>query len=374
MSSLSRKFVTLHNEYVYLFDMASRNIQIYVQMRTRDSKIELLRIISMVLVLVFHASYTSLEPPTKVDISESLDSAFIRVLSESFSVVCVNAFVLISGWYGIKVQWSRFAELLFQVIFISISIYVVLRVLGLTQMINTTEWIELLLIKHRGYWFVKAYIILYLFAPVLNAFVENVSRKQFKTFLIFFFFIQLIYGFYHYGGWYAGGYSPLSFMGLYLLARYMRLYPSKFTQFSKYTDISLYLIISVFTAVSSLSLTYMFDRGGTVLFLYSSPLVILSSVFFFLFFTKLSFHSRIVNWVAASCFAVYLVHNSPYIFQPYYIDVIKHWFDTESRFLFIQYTSGLIFAYFVFSVLFDKVRIIVWQFCYRNILNVLHKH
>ena len=93
--------------------------------KERDSNIELLRIVLMVLVLVFHASYTSLEPPMKVDISVSLNSSFLRALSESFSVVCVNAFILISGWYGIKVRWSRFAELLFQVIFISISIYVI---------------------------------------------------------------------------------------------------------------------------------------------------------------------------------------------------------------------------------------------------------
>lgn len=337
--------------------------------KERESNIELLRIVLMVLVLVFHASYTSLEPPMKVDISVSLDSSFLRALSESFSVVCVNAFILISGWYGIKVRWSRFTELLFQVIFISISIYVVLRVFGLTQMINTTEWIELLLIKHRGYWFVKAYIILYLFAPVLNAFVENVSSKQFKTFLFFFFIIQLIYGFYHYGGWYAGGYSPLSFMGLYVLARYMRLYPSRITQFSKYTDISLYLIISVFTAVSSLALTYMFDRGETVLFLYSSPLVILSSVFFFLFFTKISFYSQLINWIAASCFAVYLVHTLPYIFHPYYIDIICQWFETELRAQFLLYTSTLITAFFVLSILFDKVRIKIWNYLFKLLKN-----
>lgn len=333
----------------------------YFCLKTRDSNMELLRIISMFLVLVSHASYTSLNAPTMFDISISLDSAFLRGMSESLSKVCVNAFILVSGWYGIKARWNRFLEFIFQVLFISISIYAFMRSLGLTPAMNINKCLELLLIKHRGYWFVKAYIILYLFAPVLNAFVDHVSKNQLRNFLITFFVVQLVYGFYRYGGWYAGGYSPLSFMGLYVLARYMRLYPSKYTQFNKYTDISLYLVISAFTTICSLSITYMFDKGGTVLFLYSSPLVILSSVFFFLFFTKLSFYNRIVNWVAASCFAVYLVHNSPYIFQPYYIDVIRCWYFTESSIHFMLYTIGLIVVYFVFSILFDQVRIIVWR-------------
>ena len=345
-------------------------IREYVYLNKRESNIELLRIILMILVLVSHASYTSIEPPTQFEISTSWDSAFLRALTESLSAVCVNAFILISGWYGIKARLGRFAELFFQVIFISIFIYALMRSLGLIQALDLNMCLELLLIKHRGYWFVKAYFILYLFAPVLNTFVDNVRRKQLKIFLIAFFVIQLIYGFYHYGGWYAGGYSPLSFMGLYLLARYMRSYSNVHTQFNKYTDLSLYLVISVFTAICSLALTYFYNKGGTLLFLYSSPLVILSSVFFFLFFTKLSFHSRIVNWVAASCFAVYLVHNSPFVFHAYYIDVIKQWFVTESRVYFILYSLGLIVVYFVFSILFDKVRIVTWDILRRSYIHL----
>ena len=161
--------------------------------KERESNIELLRIISMVLVLVFHASYTSLETPTQTEIAASLSDSLLRSLSESLSVVCVNAFILISGWYGIKVRCIRFIELIFQVILISISIYVFFRVRGLTQKMGISEWIELILIKHRGYWFVKAYIILYLFAPVLNTFADNVSRKKLKIFLVAFFIIQLIH-------------------------------------------------------------------------------------------------------------------------------------------------------------------------------------
>lgn len=336
----------------------------------RDSNIELLRMVSMILVLVSHASYSSLGPPAQCDISASLNSAFLRGISESLSVVCVNVFVLISGWYGIKVSALRFAGLIFQVLFISMTIYLTMRILGLTPSLNVNEWIELLLIKHRGYWFVKAYIILYLFAPVLNVFVQNVSREYLKTFLIAFFIVQIIYGFYHYGSWYAGGYSPLSFIGLYVLARYMRLYPNEYTQFNKFIDLSVYFAVSVFTAIVSLIFTYFFNKGGTVLFLYSSPFVIVSSVFFFLFFTKLSFRSQVVNWIATSCFAVYLVHNSPFLFHPYYTDVILHWFTTESSVLFLWKTIELIALFFVFSILFDKVRFFMWnflcRFCHHN--------
>lgn len=328
----------------------------------------------MFLVLVTHASYLSLNPPSQVEISTSFDSALLRSLSESFSIICVNSFVLISGWYGIRVKIERSLELLFQVLFISIVLYFILRVIGLTEVMNMNEWLKVLLFKHNGYWFVRAYIILYLFAPVLNSFALNVDKGQFKLFLIAFYIIQTVYGFYHYGGWYAGGYSPLSFLGLYLLARYMHIYSYKYMRFNKYIDLSIYSIVSIIIALCSLAFTYYLNKGATLLFLYSSPFVILSSIYFFLFFSKLSFRSERVNWVAASCFAVYLVHNSPFVFRPYYIDVIKQWYETESRFLFLQYTSGLIIVYFIFSVLFDKVRIFVWQFLYRNVLNVLHKH
>ena len=115
-----------------------------------------------------------------------------------------------------------------------------MRVFRLKRVIGMNERIELLLFKHNGYWFVRAYIILYLFSPALNAYVDHVSRQHLKAFLIAFYIAQIVYRFYNYGGWYAGGYSPLSFMGLYTLARYMRLYPNKYTKYSIYRFLPIY--------------------------------------------------------------------------------------------------------------------------------------
>lgn len=334
---------------------------LFSDIKKRDSNIELLRIISMILVLVTHACYTSLGAPSQEDIITDYGSSVLRGVCESFSEICVNVFILISGWYGIRVKAIRFVGLIFQVLFICIILYVLLLSIGFTETLNTSKWIELLLFKCGTYWFIRSYIILYIFAPILNAFADCCTKHQLKSFLVVFYVLQTVYGFYNSGGWFSSGYSPLSFMGLYLLARYIRLYPNKYVQYHRRIDMTLYTIVSLFTAFCSLSLTYVFGKGGTLLFQYSSPLVIISSVYFFLYFTKLTINSNFINWISSSCFAAYILHCSPLIFRSYYTEVIHGWFVLETTMYFFVKTTILIICYFVVAILIDKVRIVIWR-------------
>ena len=96
------------------------------QLKSRDSNMELLRIVSMLLVLLVHADYLSLGAPTTEDVATHPTESFMKMLVYSISTVCVNCFVLLSGWYGIRPKLKRLGEFLFQVIFIcgtSLSIY-----------------------------------------------------------------------------------------------------------------------------------------------------------------------------------------------------------------------------------------------------------
>ena len=78
-------------------------------------------------------------------------------------------------------------------------------------------------------WFIKAYLGLYIIAPVLNAFVNNAEKKAFQKVLLSFFIFQTAYSWISGGAvFFEGGYSTMSFIGLYLLARYVKLH-----QFSK---------------------------------------------------------------------------------------------------------------------------------------------
>ena len=65
---------------------------------------ELLRIVAMVLVLVVHACDASFGAPAKMQIAETPLISTVKLFMESIVIVCVNLFVLLSGWYGIKAK------------------------------------------------------------------------------------------------------------------------------------------------------------------------------------------------------------------------------------------------------------------------------
>ena len=70
--------------------------------KVRQSNFELLRIIAMFMVLILHADFGALGQPDKAEIMNFPFAATLRVILEMASIVAVNVFVLISGWFGIR--------------------------------------------------------------------------------------------------------------------------------------------------------------------------------------------------------------------------------------------------------------------------------
>ncbi len=89
-----------------------------IPIKKRESNFELLRIIAMLLVMITHATFLSLGIPTHEDSISTPYNSFGIFLSQSFSTVCVNIFILLSGWFGIKANLKRFSEFIFQLFFL----------------------------------------------------------------------------------------------------------------------------------------------------------------------------------------------------------------------------------------------------------------
>ena len=216
-------------------------------------------------------------------------------------------------------------------------------------------------------------MVLYILSPILNAFTETVSRKTFRNVLISFFTIQTILGFNNPGSFFCGGYTPLSFVGLYLLARFIKLYPNRFSVFNKLYDMVIYFITALFTTIASMLFVGIAGKNGWSLYLYLSPLAIVGSVYLFLFFTKLSFYSKFINWAASSAFAVVLLHCNPLFFEPYFLSPIRVWYIDQSIFVFLFYTSTLIISVFWLAIIVDKIRMLLWEQVYSVYDHLINK-
>ncbi len=95
---------------------------------------------------------------------------------------------------------------------------------------------------------------------------------------------------------------------------------------------------------------------------YINPLVVYASLAMVLLFSKFNLGSiRWINWLSASVFAVYIIHQSPFIAKQYFKPVVCSIYNNNSG---VQ-CIGVIFLFlvivFIASVLIDQPRKFLWR-------------
>lgn len=107
------------------------------------------------------------------------------------------------------------------------------------------------------------------------------------------------------------------------------------------------------------------SRFTNIMFTYYNPLVIISSLCLLLYFSKLSLQSTFINWVAASCFAVFLLHSNPNIALPYFKPLMQNIYEQYYGFTYLIVITFCLITIFIISVLIDQIRIIVFNRIYQ---------
>ncbi len=325
----------------------------------RDSTMELLRILAMLGILIVHSDFFALGIPTKEEcINAPLVSCW-RYIIENITIVSVNIFVLLSGWYGIHIKMKRLLEFLFQILFFNLLFFALFSFFTPEKTL-TREGIESIFMLDDRFWFVKAYLLLYLLSPILNSYIEIASKRQFQLILLAFFAFQTIYGWlYPSVSWFKYGYSTISFIFIYLLASYLRKHMGKFVWGGVLLT---YIAFILFNSAAFYASTY-FGRSIYIerLMAYNSPLVIVASVAVFLCFTKIHIKSAFINMVAISSFAAFLFHANHFFVEEIYVVWIREWFRADSFILFSIKALVFILAIFCLSIILDKIRIWIWK-------------
>lgn len=155
---------------------------------TRMANLELLRCIAMMMVVVLH--YLG-KGGLLGDMSAGrLSPAGIAAwLIESFCIVAVNVYMLISGYFlsTSSFKLSRLLKLWLQVWFYSMGIGLLAAVTGIlpAQEVDTHYLLTLLFPVSMGhYWFMTAYIFLYLLLPIVGVAVQKMTKQQMQLALI----------------------------------------------------------------------------------------------------------------------------------------------------------------------------------------------
>lgn len=325
----------------------------------RQSNFELLRILAIILVLVIHADFWSNSDPTGAESAYTQSSGlglFARCFFSSLSSVCVNLFVLVSGWFSIRVSVKGSANLFFTYLYVLVGVIAVGVAIGISPMSLST-------IYHCAsfdvYWFFWSYLLLFALSPVLNTFVQNTTQKTHRNVLICFYLYQTLSAWLvPVGKGFESGLSFIPFIGLYLLAQYLRKYPETSKNISTTKLILSYLILLFgVTVVKYVNVPFLSSRIVS----YMCPTTILMGVLLILIFSRIKIQSRFVNLIASSAFTVYLFHGHMLLFRPYYRTTIKEIYESYNGFSCLGLVAVTCLATFILSVIIDQPRRYVWS-------------
>ena len=311
---------------------------------TRDSNMELLRITVMFLILLLHANYFTFGSPKDHSIN-----SLLRCAAQSFCSVAVPTFVLITGWFGTTFKKEKIFKLIYQVLFAVIII--TLAILAFKGRGNEGLGATAAKFAFWKYWFINAYLGLLVIVPFLNMGVEKFSKKQMLIFLGVFYVIfavpDFLFGAPGFGV--IGGNSAIWFVFLYMLGRYLRLYP---------LNLKTGVLILIFLAglAGETALLFFHIRGADI----DSPFIVMECVSLLLLFSKLSFKSKAVNWIAASSTMVYLTNLHP-VLVDYFTGGLKKLEAENTTPKWLVFCFVFCIVWFVASILFDKLRILTYR-------------
>jgi len=213
---------------------------------------------------------------------------------------------------------------------------------------------------HRSLWFITGYIILYFLSPILNEAVEHLSKQRYLLVLVLLTILNIYFGFWR-NIYNTNGYNYAQMVYLYMVAGYFRKHAGiDYFQRHRWKFFLCYLIgAGTWTILTIVSLYVELPHWKSMS--YNNPFTIISSVGFFCFMMSFSFHSETVNWIAKSCFAMYLLQNKT-MFQVLdstlhkYILVEETFMKCAETWLIILVLS---IAFMSLAVMVDRIRMAI---------------
>lgn len=329
---------------------------------SRDSSLELLRIITMGIIVAHH--YVVNSQLTWGITSEnvmSFDSLFALLYGWG-GKTGINCFMLITGYFMCKSNISvrKFLKLVLEIVFYRFIFYFIFVATGYIDLSMISFIKNVIPIFGIGTGFIGSFIMFYLCIPFINILVRGMNEKQHILLLILSITVYTVFPSLlnisvsvNYVIW---------FTIIYFISSYFRLYPKKIFESKKVWGwITVVCLLLSWVSVIVGAITFR-DTGNRDWYFWVADsnkiLALATSVSAFLFFKNLNLrYNAVINKIAASAFGVLLIHaNSDAMRQWLWIDTLKNASMLHNDYFVVHAIVSVVVVYII-CTLIDFVRI-----------------
>lgn len=324
-------------------------------MKARKSNFELLRIISILLIIGYH--FCSESKANIFQSNFSINQIWAFGIG-SWGLVGVHCFFFISAYFLImnnNIHFEKICKIIAQTLFYScIAVFIV--TVGNIYPMRLGEILYNCVAPLMGeYWFVSVYCIIYIISPFINIFLKNITEGQLKKCIIV---LSIIVP----GLLTIWGNSPCGTLGMAIYDYFLVAGLEKNVIHISKRKASIYSILTIFVIlIAEVIGTMLCGRPIGIVRLTGrcSGFQVLLAFYIFIIFKNINIHrgNKIINWLSSNTLRVYLIHENP-LLGAYIRDDL---FKINKLYLlkmFPIYILLFIFITFLITTVIDKVRIV----------------
>lgn len=340
-------------------------------MKKINTGINLFKLFSMFMIALLHV----LGMGGIIGAAAGTSSYYPVYLMQNAAFCAVNCYALVSGYLmlGKEIKPSRITELWFEVFFYSVSISAIMMIVYRDLFSARNIVYAVTPIISNQYWYMTSYFMMYLFVPMMNKFADAANKKVFTATIVVILVLTTGSLMIKQDGFILNdGYSPIWLMIMYLVGAYMKKF-NVGAKMKKWLALLLYVISSLCSFIlcvfSKKLLKIML--GNDISYLsYTSPFVVLSAIFLFIFFSKLKFGKKtekFINYITPAALGVYLIHTHPLVFNKLMKDIAMPLVNHGTAAM-IFGSIAMALAIFIICIVIDLLRIQLFRLIRINAL------
>ena len=315
----------------------------------RNNSIEVLRILSMLLILMHHYAVHggfSIDPSTT-----SVNKILIQFLSAG-GKLGVNCFILITGYFMINSRFKleKLLRLILTVFTYSAIIYLIALGTGYVDFNIKQALRSFFPVTFNEYWFITSFVLLYIFSPYINALIHSLDKKQHLKLILILITVWSVVPTILSANL---NFSPIGwFITLYIISAYIRLYPNHLLDNQK-----LSIILAIVSYLIILLLIITLDTLS--IGMNKLPMLFCAVTLFLGFKNSNITNNKYVGVIASSMLGVYLIHDNNILRNWLWIDQFKNNNFYDSDYLLLHAFASTLFIFFSCIVTDQLIKLIL---------------